>query len=35
LALGRELQGVWQVKRGDERIILCKLSSLPGTLEAL
>jgi hypothetical protein len=35
LALGRDLQSVWQKEGGDERIILRQLSALPGTLDSL
>jgi hypothetical protein len=35
LALGRDLQSLWETPGGDERPLLCQLSSLPGTLEAL
>jgi hypothetical protein len=35
LALGRELQEVWQAEGGDERSLLRKLSELPGPLESL
>jgi len=35
LALGRELQDVWEAEGRDERPLLRQLSVLPGTLEAL
>jgi hypothetical protein len=35
LAMGRELQGMWEEEGRDEWSLLCKLSQLPATLEAV
>jgi hypothetical protein len=35
LALGREVQSMWETPGGDERPLLRQLSSLPGALEAV